>query len=82
MPSAQAAQADHADRRRDPRAAPGHADRPQAPYPDTVAEVDLLAARLRTPLQIEQHLTLALETGYHASEKPVGEGIVDPVLSK
>ena len=43
---------------------------------------DLLAARLRTPLQIEQHLTLALETGYQASEKPVGEGIVDSVLSK
>jgi len=28
------------------------------------AAVDVLAARLRTPLQIEQHLTLALETGY------------------
>jgi hypothetical protein len=27
------------------------------------AAVDLLASRLRTPLQIEQHLTLALETG-------------------
>jgi hypothetical protein len=46
------------------------------------AAVDLLAARLRTPLQIEQHLTLALETGYQASERPVGEGIVDSVLSK
>ncbi len=46
------------------------------------AAVDLLAARLRTPLHIEQHLTLALETGYQASEKPVGEGIVDSVLSK
>ena len=43
--------------------------------------VDLLAAGLRTPLQIEQHLTLALETGYQASEKPVGKGIVDSVLS-
>ena len=46
------------------------------------AAVDLLAARLRTPLQIEQHLTLALETGSQASEKPVGEAIVDSVLSK
>ncbi len=46
------------------------------------AAVDLLAMRLRTPLQIEQHLTLALETGYQASEKLVGEGIVDSVLSK
>ena len=44
--------------------------------------MDLLASRLRTPLQIEQHLTLALETGYQASEKPVGEAIVDSVLSK
>ena len=44
--------------------------------------MDLLASRLRTPLQIEQHLTLALETGYQASEKPVGEAIVDFVLSK
>ena len=33
-------------------------------------------------LQIEQHLTLAPETGYQASEKPIGEAIVDPVLSK
>ena len=46
------------------------------------AAVDLLASRLRTPLQIEQHLTLALETGYQASEKPVSEAIVDSVLSK
>jgi hypothetical protein len=44
------------------------------------AAVDLLASRLRTPF--EQHLTLALETGYQASEKPVGEAIVDSVLSK
>ena len=41
------------------------------------AAVDLLASRLRTPLQIEQHLTLALETGYQASEKPVSEAIVE-----
>ena len=46
------------------------------------AAVDLLASRLHTPLQIEQHLTLALETGYQASERPVGEAIVDSVLSK
>jgi type II secretory pathway predicted ATPase ExeA len=43
------------------------------------AAVDLLASRLRTPLQ---HLTLAWETGYQASEKPVSEAIVDSVLSK
>ena len=46
------------------------------------AAVDLLTSRLRTPLQIEQHLTLALETGYQASERPVGEAIVASVLSK
>ena len=38
--------------------------------------------RLRTPLQSEQHLTLALEAGHPASEKPVGMGIVESVLSK
>ena len=46
------------------------------------AAVDLLALRLRAPLQIEPHLTLALEKGYQASEKPVGRAIVDSVLSK
>jgi type II secretory pathway predicted ATPase ExeA len=46
------------------------------------AALDLLASRLRTPLQIEQHLTLALETGYQASEKPISEAIIDSVLSK
>jgi hypothetical protein len=46
------------------------------------AAADLLASRLCTPLQIEQHLTLALETGDQAREKPVGEAIVDSVLSK
>ena len=44
--------------------------------------LDLLASRLRTPLQIEDHLTLALEIGYQASEKPISEAIVDSVLSK
>jgi hypothetical protein len=42
----------------------------------------LLASRLRRPLQIEQHLTLAIETLYQASENPIGEAIVDSVLSK
>ena len=46
------------------------------------AALDLLALRLRTPLQIEDHLTLALETGYQASERPVTESIVESVLSK
>lgn len=46
------------------------------------AALDLLAARLRTPLQIEQHLTLALETGYQASMKPITEAVIEDVLSK
>jgi len=46
------------------------------------AALDLLASRLRTPLQIEQHLTLAFETGYQASEKPITEAIAESVLSK
>jgi type II secretory pathway predicted ATPase ExeA len=46
------------------------------------AALDLLASRLRTSLQIEQHLTLAFETGYQASEKPITEAIVESVLSK
>lgn len=44
--------------------------------------VELLAARLRTPLQIEQHLTLAFEAAYLYGEKPVTTAIVETVLSK
>jgi len=50
---------------------------------DILAEAtDLLATRLRTPLQIEQHLTLALEAAYLFGEKPVTTAIVESVLSK
>ena len=35
------------------------------------AAVDLLARRLRTPLQIEQHLTLAFEEAFRIGEKAV-----------
>lgn len=44
--------------------------------------IDLLATRLRTPLQIEQYLTLAFEAAYLVGEKPVTLAIVDSVLSK
>ncbi len=44
--------------------------------------IELLAARLRTPLQIEQHLTLALEAAYRVAVKPVTEVIIESVLSK
>jgi type II secretory pathway predicted ATPase ExeA len=44
--------------------------------------VELLATRLRTPLQIEQHLTLAFEAAYLLGEKPVTTAIVESILSK
>lgn len=44
--------------------------------------IDLLATRLRTPLQIEQHLTLALEEAYQVGEKPVTATLVESILSK
>lgn len=44
--------------------------------------LELLAARLRTPLQIEQHLTLAFEAAYQVGEKPITAAIVESVLSK
>jgi hypothetical protein len=37
---------------------------------------------LWTPLQIEQHLTLAFEAAYLFGEKPVTTAIVESVLSK
>jgi len=44
--------------------------------------IDLLASRLRTALQIEWHLTQALEAGYQAGESPVSAALVEAVLSK
>ena len=48
----------------------------------TVEAIELLSERLRTPLQIEQHLMLAMEAAYHVGEKPVTGPIVESVLSK
>ena len=42
----------------------------------------LLAARLRTPLQIDQHVTLASEEGFRVGEKPVTAEVVEAVLSR
>jgi type II secretory pathway predicted ATPase ExeA len=42
----------------------------------TADAIDLLAARLRTPLQVQLHLTLALEAGYQTGEKPVTADLV------
>ncbi len=44
--------------------------------------VDLLASRLRTPLQIEWHLTQALEAAYQSAESPVGAELVEALLSR
>jgi type II secretory pathway predicted ATPase ExeA len=44
--------------------------------------VDQLATKLRTPLQIQQHLALALEAAYQAGEKPVSGEIVSSALSR
>jgi type II secretory pathway predicted ATPase ExeA len=44
--------------------------------------VDLLASRLRTPLQIEWHLSQAFEAAYQAGESPVGAELVEALLSR
>jgi len=46
------------------------------------AALELIAARLKTPLQIEQHLTLAFEAAFQAGVKPVPATVVESVLSK
>jgi hypothetical protein len=44
--------------------------------------LDLLATRLRTPLQIQQHLTLALEAGFQTGETPLSAALIESVLSR
>lgn len=44
--------------------------------------IDYLAERLSTPLQVEQHLTLALEESYKTSGKPITVEILETTLSK
>ena len=44
--------------------------------------IDLLAERLRTPLQVEMHLTLAFEHAFRMGTKPVPAAIVAEVLSR
>ena len=48
----------------------------------TEGAIDLLASRLRTPLQVQLHLSLALEAGYRTGELPVTAGVVESVLSR
>jgi hypothetical protein len=44
--------------------------------------IHLLASRLRTPLQIEQHLVLAFEKAFRADVKPITAEVVKSVLSR
>jgi hypothetical protein len=44
--------------------------------------IDYLAERLSTPLQVEQHLTLALEEAYKTGGKPVTVETLETTLSK
>ena len=46
------------------------------------AAVELLATRLRTPLQIEQHLVLAFEEAFRVDVKPVTVEVIESVLSR
>ena len=42
----------------------------------------LLAAKLKTPLQIGQHLVRAFEAGFEMGIKPIDAGIVEAVFSR
>ncbi len=44
--------------------------------------IDLLAIKLRTPLQVQRYLTLALEAAYQIGEKPISPEVVESVLSR
>ncbi|MGM3193137.1 hypothetical protein ACS25B_19805 [Dickeya dadantii subsp. dieffenbachiae] len=46
------------------------------------AAIDLIAERLRTPLQIEMHLTLAFEQTFRLGANPVPAEIIEQVLSR
>lgn len=53
--------------------------------PDAVLTKDaaiLLAAKLKTPLQIGRHLVRAFEAGFEASVKPIDAATIEGVLSR
>jgi hypothetical protein len=47
-----------------------------------VEAIDLLAMKLRSPLQIQRHLTLNLEAGSQTGEKSITAALVESVLSR
>lgn len=48
----------------------------------TAEAIDILTTKLRTLLQVQLHLTLALEAGYQTGEKPVTVELVETVPSR
>lgn len=48
----------------------------------TEAAIDILATKLRTPLQVQRYLTLSLEAAYLIGEKPISAEMVESVLSR
>lgn len=48
----------------------------------TADAINVLASRLRTPLQVLQHLSLALETGFLVGETPISAELVESILSR
>jgi hypothetical protein len=52
--------------------------------PDLIEDsaVALLAERLKTPLQIEQHLALAFEEAFRIGERPVNVQVIESVMSR
>lgn len=48
----------------------------------TTEAIDMLTTRLRTPLQVQLHLTLVLEAGFQTGEKPITAELVETVLSR
>lgn len=48
----------------------------------TADAIDMLATKLRTPLQVPLHLALALEAGYQTGEKPATVDLVETVMSR
>jgi hypothetical protein len=58
------------------------ADEKEAETILTPEAIDVLASMLRTPLQIQMHLSLALEASYQSGERPVSVELVESVLSR
>lgn len=48
----------------------------------TTEALELLANKLRMPLQIQLHLTLVMEAGYQAGYKPITASLIEPALSR